>query len=193
MAGAALEVRIDDTQLRAMLERAANIGGADVLHAAWDAIGEAMVSKTMRRFDEQHGPDGAPWLPSKAAKKEGRKTLIKTGNLRNRFTHNVLPGNAGVEWGTNVVYAAIHQFGGTIQRGARQQTIHRRIDKRTGELSSKFVKKSKSNFASVHAVAAHAITMPARPFLGIDGEDIKEAEGMLTLAVEQYLAGNKAA
>jgi phage gpG-like protein len=117
----------------------------------------------------------------------------------------------GVEWGTNVIYAAIHQFGGIIQRGARQQTIYRRIKGYrnynmegsghfqehgrvvTGELQPGFVKKGRANFATVHAVAAHAITMPARPYLGIDADDIKEAETMLTLAIERYLAGARAA
>jgi phage virion morphogenesis protein len=190
MAGVALEIAIDDSELRAMLERAENIDASEELHAAWDAIGEAMVAKTQMRFHEQHGPDGAAWPPSKAAIKEGRPTLIKTARLLQSMAHNLL--DNGVEWGTNVIYAAVHQFGATFDVHARNQTIYRHIDARTGELGTRFVKKRQSNFASEHASPAHSVTIPARPFLGIDDDDIAEAESILARHVEAALIGGAA-
>lgn len=181
MAGISLSVTIDDRELRGGLDALIALDREDALHPAWDAIGELMVSTTQSRFDKQHGPDGAPWIPSKRALRVGGRTLIETARLFGSITHNVL-GN-GVEWGTNVVYAAIHQLGGTIHRKARTQTIYRRQKSN----SNRFVKKSKSDFATEHAVGAHDIIIPARPFLGLDEEDRVESENILARHVERAL------
>ena len=81
-----------------------------------DEMGGEMVSSTQRRFETSTGPDGKPWTPSKRALKQGGKTLVDQGHLRGSITHNV--GADEVEWGSNLVYAAIHQFGGHAGRGA---------------------------------------------------------------------------
>lgn len=62
--------------------------------------------------------------------------------------------------------AAIMEFGATIQVDAHQQTVYRKIDK-AGNLmkGGKFVKRKSSNFATDHAVGAHTITIPPRPFM----------------------------
>lgn len=68
--------------------------------------------------------------------------------------------------GTNVAYvAAINEWGGTFQVGEREQTIYRKVGK-DGAFASggKFVKASKSNFATTHTVPAHSVTIPPRPF-----------------------------
>src|SRR6185312_5578169 len=68
--------------------------------------------------------------------------------------------------GTPVAYiAAINEFGGSFQVEARQQTIYRRLNA-DGSFASdgKFVKASKSNFATEHTVPAHTVTVPPRPF-----------------------------
>lgn len=44
----------------------------------------------------------------------GKKILINRGRLKNSI--NVKTGRTSVTWGTNLVYAAIHNFGGPIPR-----------------------------------------------------------------------------
>lgn len=134
-----------------------------------DAIGSAMEASVDRRFETGLGPYGIPWLPSERAVEENGMTLVESARLRNSISH--LASATDVVVGTNVIYAGIHQFGGTIRREARTQTIYRRYDARTGEISRRFVKKGRSNFAQDVAVGAVSIAMPARPFLGFDDGD----------------------
>lgn len=183
-------VSIDDAPVRAMLARLSGFGDDGGIHPALDAIGDAMVASTKNRFYDQHGPGGAPWPPSKAALREKRKTLIKSGRLLNSISHNVLASNSGVEWGTNAVYAAMMQRGGTFTVYARSQQIYRKFNKRTGELGTKFVKKSKSNFASWHTIGQHNVAIPGWPFIGIDNEDIAEMSDVLTRYLRAAMQGS---
>ncbi len=105
-----------------------------------DEIGSGLVTSTGRRFEDQAGPDGQPW-PSlaestilqrlggkgRAFTKKGEHTarskrllggmkiLQDQRRLEQSITHE--PGRDQVEVGSNLVYAAIHQFGGEAGRG----------------------------------------------------------------------------
>lgn len=145
-------------------------------------IGAYLDFSTRKRFVTQTGPDGKPWEPSQRAMREGGKTLVLSARLMNSYVYHAA--DFSVEEGTNVVYAGIHQGGGKIKRQARTQTVYRKVDA-SGELGHRFVKRSKSNFASDHAVGAHEIDMPARPMLGIGDKDEVE----ITHIVDAYLMG----
>ncbi|MDE0048217.1 MAG: phage virion morphogenesis protein [Rhodospirillales bacterium] len=84
-----------------------------------DRIGRYMVAATHRRFENERAPDGTPWLKSARAIAEGNRTLTDTGRLRGSITHTLTDGGRGVEVGTDVLYAAIHQFGGRAGRKRR--------------------------------------------------------------------------
>ena len=84
-----------------------------------DRIGRYLVASTHRRFERERAPDGTPWLKSARAIAEGNRTLTDTGGLRGSIAHTLTHGGRGVEVGTNVAYAAIHQFGGRAGRGRR--------------------------------------------------------------------------
>ena len=84
-----------------------------------DRIGRYLVASTHRRFERERAPDGTPWLKSARAIAEGNRTLTDTGRLRGSIAHVFTDGGRGVEVGTNVVYAAIHQWGGRAGRGRR--------------------------------------------------------------------------
>lgn len=86
-----------------------------------DRIGRHMVASTHRRFERERAPDGTPWLKSARAIVEGGQTLTDTGRLRISIAHTVVDGGRAVEVGSNVVYAAIHQFGGRAGRGRRAE------------------------------------------------------------------------
>ena len=75
------------------------------------AEGEA---QTRRRMEfEKRGPDGTPWpewSPGYAATRHGGQSLLDaTGALIQSITAFADRQTAG--WGTNVIYAATHQFG----------------------------------------------------------------------------------
>ena len=84
-----------------------------------DRIGSHLVASTLRRFETERAPDGTPWLKSARAVAEGGRTLTDTGRLRGSIAHTLTDGGHGIEVGSNVAYAAIHQFGGRAGRGRR--------------------------------------------------------------------------
>lgn len=106
------------------------------------AVGAAT---TAERFRTQIGPDGKRWKPSLRAQLTGGKTLYDDGHLAQSISSWTTADSAN--WGIGRVYAAIHQFGGTIKP-------------KNGD-ALKF-KIPGGGFAVVKAVR-----MPARPFLGL--------------------------
>jgi phage virion morphogenesis protein len=114
---------------------------------AMDEIGRMLVDHTRLRFERGKAPDGAEWIPSLRALREGGKTLIDSRQLDQSLTHNAADDH--VEVGSAKVYAAIHQLGGDAGRG-------------------------------------HKVHLPARPYLGIDGDD---ADDIREIAVRHLARG----
>ena len=119
MAGATLEFTFKDEEVRAMArrfrERLARVRFKPLL----TSIGNEMVTSVSRRFETGTAPDGSRWPESLRARLTGGQTLIKSGRLRDSIAETGPQLTArSVEVGTNVVYAAIHQFGGIIPAGA---------------------------------------------------------------------------
>jgi phage virion morphogenesis protein len=170
-------VSISDAEIRSNLDRL-QAAGAEITPMLRE-IGDALVARTMLRFERGTGPTGTPWPPfarstlarmARGRRGAGAKLLQDRGILRQSITRRIF--NSVLEVGTNVAYAAIHQFGGTIERASRTQTIYQRYDERTGVLKPRFVRKASSNFARDVSVGAHVIRIPARPFmdLNLDGD-----------------------
>ena len=145
MAGQRIGVEVDDAEVRAAIERLLATIAAP--RAAMDLIGSYLVAATLRRFETEQGPDGKPWLKSARAAAEGGQTLTDTGRLRGSITHDVAADGREVLVGSNVVYAAIHQFGGQAGRGRK-------------------------------------VTLPARPYLGIDSRDRDSILRIVARAIE---------
>jgi len=78
-------------------------------------IGNLLLNSIEESFDNEASPFGEKWIPSK--KKSG-KTLTDTGTLSRSFTVNA--DKEGVTVGTNLVYAAVHHFGG---RAGRKKSV----------------------------------------------------------------------
>ena len=116
------------------------------------AIADYMRSTTVLRFETETGPTGAKWQPSQRALEEGGLTLTKSGELKLSMTADSDATSAIT--GTNKIYAAIHQFGGTI----RPRTSR--------ALRTPFGPRA-------------SVTMPAREFLGFSPDDVTEIEAML--------------
>lgn len=171
----------------------------DAIRAATEALGdpelllrdmgEYLMIAHDKRFASQSAPDGTPWQALSPAyarrkKKNQNKILVLDGYLKNTLRYQVT-GNE-LAFGTNRVYAAIHQFGGEIQIAARSQQTYFRQDK-SGEVENRFVSKRRSNFSQWVSMGPYTIKIPARPFLGTSDTDDKElasiALGYLSRAI----------
>ena len=113
MAGASFTVEIDDRAVKAALNRLARAGRD--MRPMFDEIGGLIETATLLRFERGESPEGVPWKPSRRALRQGGKTLVDTGRLRDSITRQATRDSVVV--GTNVIYAAIHQFGGKTGRG----------------------------------------------------------------------------
>lgn len=79
------------------------------------SVGEFLLLRTQERFDSEVDPEGKSWAPLAAStlrSKRNRKILTESTALRRSIVYRV--SDAGVEIGTNIDYASIHQFGGAI-------------------------------------------------------------------------------
>jgi phage virion morphogenesis protein len=161
MSGASIDIPGHDATLQALGAIAAR---AQNQQPMWDAIGMSLVVSTQHRFETGKSPSGSPWPPSIRVRHEGGRTLVLSGRLMQSVTY--VASAHGVEVGTNAIYAAIHQFGGTIVPVSKPALAFR--------LLGKFVRVQK-------------VTIPARPFLGLDHDD--EAE-ILQIATD-YVAGEE--
>lgn len=111
MSGA--NITIDDTEvvnaLNQLLKKSAD------LTPALNDIGEMLDKSHDQRFDLEVTPDGMPWeylsVLSTLLNKEKNfdKILTESGRLRESLHYQVNKNT--LAFGTNVVYAAVHQFG----------------------------------------------------------------------------------
>ncbi|MFN4089977.1 MAG: phage virion morphogenesis protein [Alphaproteobacteria bacterium] len=114
-----IEIEFDDGGVAAGLDR---LGGLlDDLTPVMQEIGEYMTEATKRRFREGTGPDGIAWAAKSAAtlaaysrrgeRQDPRPLWGPTGMLAAQIFHEAGPDR--VEVGSNRIYAAMMQFGGT--------------------------------------------------------------------------------
>jgi len=108
MSGIKLDYEIKDKAVLGMLARLDDFNKV----AMFDDIGDYLVSETSRRFAAGEDWQGNALIQSQRAIEEGGRTLIHRGHLLDSYTHNTFADGAGVVHGSNMVYAAIHQFGG---------------------------------------------------------------------------------
>lgn len=118
-------------------------------------FGTYLVNSTKARFTSQVGPDGKRWRPSIRAREQGGQTLRDKGNLYNSISYNII--GKDVEWGSNLTYAITHQEGRTIKAKNAPYLAFM--------IGNRFVKKKE-------------VTVPARPFLGVNSKDATELENI---------------
>lgn len=160
MAGIELTLSVEGAAAVAAALRRLQAVGVDLRQPLTEA-GEYVRSETVQRFQDSHGPDGAPWAALKPATLWGRvggarrrhftrsgavrrpvarrmagaKPLVDHGHLRNSITYVVGPESVAIGVGSDMEYAAIHQFGGEAGR------------------------------------KDHRVQIPARPYLGLNPQD----------------------
>lgn len=79
-----------------------------------DMLAEFVLSETLMNFQHERTPEGQAWQQSDRARQEGGKTLQDTRRLRNSYTY--IASDIHAEIGTNVIYGAIHHYGGKTGR-----------------------------------------------------------------------------
>jgi phage virion morphogenesis protein len=109
-----LGLRIETRELDRLVERLNRLGRADRAALMTELASEG-ESQTRRRItDEKTAPDGTPWpawSDAYAATRHGGQSLLQgEGDLLDSLTSDADAGMA--TWGSNLVYAAIHQAGG---------------------------------------------------------------------------------
>jgi phage gpG-like protein len=121
---------------------------------AFQGMGRVLLSGIQMRFRKGEAPDGSSWKKSRRVLEHGGQTLRDKGILRNSFSY--VATNSSVTVGTNVIYAAIHHFGGVIKA------------KTAGGLVFPV--------GGGGWVRVQSVRIPARPILGASKSDI---EGLL--------------
>ncbi len=137
MSGFTME--IIDTGAGIALRRAAE--ALDDPVPLFDRIGNDLAEMARQGFVHGESPGGEPWAPLKF---RAGQPLRDTGRLMNSITHRV--SRDYIEVGTNVKYAAVHQFGATIRPKRGKFLV--------------FKPRGASN-----PIFAREVTIPARPFL----------------------------
>lgn len=113
-----------------------------------ERIGIVAENAISDNFEGEHDPDGVPWKPSLRATKQGGKTLTDSGVLATSITSNATADS--VEAGSNMIYAAIHNYGGTIKR--------------------------ERSFAMIADLGFTEIKMPQRQFVGWGADAMDDAK-----------------
>ena len=93
-------------------------------------------------------PDGSAWAPNL----EGRRPILHRSGALARSIDYAVSGMQAIV-GSGLIYAAIHQFGGTI------------LPKKGDRLSFRIGNRQ---------IFARKVTMPARPYIGISADDQAE-------------------
>jgi phage virion morphogenesis protein len=112
-------------------------------------IATAGVTSTQQRFLDQKAPDGTGWPQSYRAKVTGGKTL-RMSNLLFQSVHAEATKDEA-QWGTDREYAGVHQFGAVIVPKTKKALFF--------------------TLANGAKVMVKKVTIPARPFLGINEAD----------------------
>lgn len=166
---ARIRIKVDDSRFRQALKRLARLAGD--LRPTLDAIGFLVAGQTRRRFDEGLAPSGRRWKQSGRAEAQGGQTLLDTGRLRDSIAHR-LRGAKAVDIGTNVRYAAIHQFG--------------------GEITPKTAKVLRFRVPGGGWVSKGRVRIPARPYLGLNRRDIQDIQNLVRRRLARAAGGRAA-
>ena len=164
MAGVTIIVK--DDAVKAVLERM-RAAGADML-PFFKQVGTYVQASVVRNFEEGGRPK---WTPLKAAtikRKRGKTSILVDKGILKGVTMQAGADFAkvGVQPAAKA-FAAIHQFGGTINHPGGTAYF----PKKDGEIV--YVSNAKAR-PSMPRTKPHSITIPARPYLVLQDEDVRE-------------------
>ncbi|MBC7162704.1 MAG: phage virion morphogenesis protein [Immundisolibacter sp.] len=156
---------IDDAQTRADIGRI--LGLLQNPTQALDDIGEYLIVSTKARFGAGVAPSGVKWKDNSpitlARKKDTRPLHGESGRLGREILKFV--DQAEVEVGSNLIYAAVQQFGAKMGEFGRYSQLSRRTKFAEGDW--------RRNAGTVKGFPIPWGDIPARPFLGLSAEDVR--------------------
>ena len=140
----------------------------------WHNVGEYMKKRTIKEcFDKEQSPDGQKWKLLSEARHNERinkganyKILSDTGELRRSIHYRA--SDKDVVIGSNLKYAPIHNFGGSINVTHKMRNY--------------------LHFKGIHLKkSTMQIKIPARPFLGVTQADKNHILEMMKTYVQRSL------
>ncbi len=161
-------IKIEAKDIERLNNKLAALAGLDT-RPLLPIIGAMVESQTRKRISEEGpGPDDEDWPEWSTQYAESRakkhKLLQSSGSLIDSLGH-LVTGNE-VEIGTNLVYGAIHQFGGTIKP------------------------KNKKALRLPGGKLVKSVTIPARPYLGISEENENELLAVVDSWIDKQIGLN---
>lgn len=165
---ASIVITVDDEEVQRALDRL--IAAGRDMKPAMEQIGGHLEFTVRRRFELMRDPEGRPWAPhAKSTVRQrgiGAHILTLRGRLRDSISWRATSDSVAV--GTNVPYAAAHQFGAVMTQYARSQIARFRKVKGRALFARKTHQRATSRPITI---GQHTVRIPARPFLGLDDYD----------------------
>lgn len=166
MTGVDIKIDVDNQAVAETLQRLGNI--EPYLPPLLQSIAEYAIQSTRERMAREESPDGskfAPLNPLYAAAKKGPRILAESGTLAETLFWQ-MDGADAVAWGSNAIYARIHQEGGVIKAKTEKGLAFRLGDQ---------------------LVQVMSVKIPARPYIGLSEADLVEipeilVDGLLALS-----------
>jgi len=157
------ELTINLAEVNAAVDKLMKVGKTRDL---MENLGGIVRDETLLNFRNERAPDGSKWKKSHRAKSQGGQTLRDTGLLRNSINYRV-NSDTEVEVGTNVPYGPTHQYGAVVNAK-----------------STKYL-----NFKIGGAWASKkSVTIPARPFIGINKRIVDKVNAEIERQIAKHLA-----
>ena len=192
------ETQVKDEGVTSLLTRIA--GGLRNSRALMRTIAGTLENETEDNFAAQGRPRWLGLKPATKKRRGGGQAMILQDRGRLAGSINSDYGRDYARVGTNVVYGAIHQFGGVIERAAfsswaahrtdRNGALLRQGDKGRLKNLAVFAKASHKRVRKIrYTVGAYKITIPARPYLPADKNGKLQREARMNIArdVRLYL------
>ena len=152
----------------AQLERRLRAAAAAPTAPLMEAVAAAGESGARARIAAGGpAPDGSAWPARHPLYVNPQPMLNREGGLVDSLASQATAGSA--EWGSSLIYARIHQLGGTIEpksAGALHFSLGEEI------------------------VTAMSVTIPARPYLGWGADEVRGVEYVVEAWLDQTLGGS---
>ena len=141
------------TTTNVMIAQLATLSSPATLKRLTKVLMQEALEQVDDGFANSRDPYGRSWAKLKSRRGQ---PLRLTGRLQRSFTRNSESDVSGFKIGSNVKYAAVHQFGHTFPAGSRQVT-------KKGRFKSKKAASRSKRFSRIKLIGARVV--PARPML----------------------------
>ncbi len=189
-----IDAQVDISVGRRRLQALADLG---FMVEAFDGIASDVTAKVRMGFRDQTDPWGQPWLPLKPStirarrkgKGGGSDKILRNSGLLSNVANAERTGPMTVELGSNLRYAAVHQFGATISFSPRVLRVRLRKTKNAaGKNVYRFAKnKHKRAITKFGSSQGWKVNIPARPFLPLLAGNVASLPASWVQAMQRRL------